>query len=485
MLTMPSRRRVPTAPQTAPGPVPAGRGWRRAAILGAGVAALAALGAAQAQELRGPRLTIDIDNRLETGRNLGLAIPSEGGATRASTGVELRLSSETPIQRFSLDTGLRYTVRRGADPDGSGFSDPRLRFSFQRDGVDSLFSLSANVRRSQVDFLRDLLDFVDEDGILVLPEDFNDLTGVGRRLDYSAEARLELGREAAPAGISLVAAASGIDYTDAAANLNDTRRFRLGATGRLRLSPVATATLSLNHNRFRTDDLAATDRRTNSLSTGISYELDPITTLGAGIGYSRIETREFGIERRSEGLTGDLSFGRTLPDGDLSARLGVSRVEAGQRVDVTVGRGFERPGARFSGSIGLTRGPGGDTDVIGALGWARELPNGTVSANLNRAVSVNADDEERLTTTLRVGYTHAFSEISSVELRISYGFSDGGTAGDDLRRTDLGATYRHRLTRDWSLNGGITYRVRDESGVGRSNSPSVFLALGRQFESGF
>lgn len=454
------------------------------AVAAAMLVAVAATASAPAQELRGMQGTLSFDTRLEGGRNFALATPSEGSTLRASSGLGLRFLSETRTERFSLDTGTRFTLGREPGERVSEFTDPRLRLSYSREGVDSLFSLQGSARRARVDFLRDLGEFVDEDGVLVLPDDFDDLAGTGRRLDYDAELRLELGREAAPAGLSLSARVSGIDYTDAAADLFDRRRIGLTAASRLRLSPVLTARLELRHDRLRIDDLARTDRRTDSARLGLTYALDTRTDLSASVGATRIDTREFGLTRRSEGLVGDVSLARALPDGRVSAQLSASRVEAGPRLSLSVGRELDRPLGGVSGRLGLSRGPDGGLNAIGDLGWRRDLPEGAVSASLARSVRLTGDDEERVTTTLRLNYSHAFTDVSSVALRFNHAVSESVADAGRISRTDVGATYRHQITADWSFDAGVAYRLRSERGEGTARAPSVFMTLGRDFAFG-
>ena len=451
---------------------------------GAAVAMSLAAGSALTQELRGIQGTFSFDTRLEAGRNLALETPAEGSTLRGSSGLGLRLLSETRTERLLLDTGARFTLAREPNERVSELSDPRLRLSYTRQGVDSLFELRGNFRRARVDFLRDLDEFLDEDGVLELPADFNELTGTGRRFDYDAEVRLELGREAAPAGVTLSARLSGIDYTNAAANLNERQRINLGASGRLRLSPVMTALVSVQHDRLEIDNPEQTDRRSNTATVGLAYALDPTTSLSASIGASRIDTREFGLRSRSEGVVGNLDLARELPDGSISAQLSASRVEAGQRLSLSVGRARALPDGSISGQIGASRGPDGGVNVIGNFGWNRQLPDGSVTANLLREVRLTGEDEERVTTTVRLTYNHSFTDVSSVALRVNHAVSEPVGTTARVSRTDFGATYRHQITPDWALDSGVTYRLRRERGVGSANSPSVFVALGRDFAFG-
>ncbi len=457
-------------------------------ILGAaavcGVAAGALQGVAQADELRGIRAFVSVDQRFEFADNRSLSDPADGTSARSLTSIGLRIQSETRLEQFLFDTGT--TLSLGRDPgvtNRSRFSDPRLRLSYTREGADSLFSASGNIRRSRVDFTRPLTDFLDEEGELVLPEDFEDLIGTGRRLTYNAETRLEFGREAAPFGLAMRAGVSGIDYS--APTLADVRRHNIGATARMRVSPVTDLTVSADHSRFRREDIADTDRRTNALSFGVTHDLDPVTQISGAIGYTRISTREFGFTTRSSGTTGQLGLARILPDGVVSARAQQARSpDGGSRANLVLAREWERPTGALAGSVGATRSPGGDVNLIGSLDLRRDTPDGVVVAGLQRSVSVDADDNERLRTTINLRYTHEVNALSRFTLRAAHAHSAGTPTATRVSRTDLSATYSRDLTRDWSLNTGVSYRLRSTGAGARATSPVVFVGLGSTFAFG-
>ena len=46
----------------------------------------------------------------------------------------------------------------------------------------------------------------------------------------------------------------------------------------------------------------------------------------------------------------------------------------------------------------------------------------------------------------------------------------------------LNAALSYALNEDWAMNFGASYKMRDEDGVGRANSSSAFLSVGRTFE---
>ena len=436
---------------------------------------------AAAQELRGIRAFVTFDQRFELSRNRALADPADGSSMRGVSRLGLRLQSETRTQQFRLETGTSFTYGRDPRVSLPEWSDPRLALSYSREGADSLFTFSGSIQRSRFDFDRPLSDFIDEDGELVLPEDFDDLTATGRRVTYNLQSRLELGREAAPFGLTLRAGASGIDYS--VPTVNDQRRHNLGATARMRLSPVTSLFLTADHDRFRRDDVLATDRRTNAISLGVTHDLDPVSRVNFAIGHTRIDTRILGFNFRSSGTTGQLGFARAAPDGTFNAGLTVGRVPAGTRSTLQFSRDWERPTGALGGSIGATRAPNGDSNLIGSLTFREDLPNGRFTARVERSVTTDVDDNERLRTSINVVWAQDLTDISRFSLRLTHARSNSTPTAVRVSRTDIGATYSRDLTPDWALNTGVTYRLRSDGTGASARSPVIFIGLGTTFET--
>ena len=88
------------------------------------------------------------------------------------------LISETERQQLSLDLSGGLTIQDTPDTDGTqtDWGTPRLRFSYRLSGDNANFRVSASYSVAFIDTL-ELSDFVNEDEILELPEDFSDLSG--------------------------------------------------------------------------------------------------------------------------------------------------------------------------------------------------------------------------------------------------------------------------------------------------------------------
>lgn len=427
------------------------------------------------------RLTFGIDQRLSVARNEPLRVPAEGVRSLSNTALSFGFVSETPLDRLRIDG---RTVFRLGRIDGSGtvseLQDPRLSFSYSREGADSGIDLSGSFRRSRVDFLRPLEDFINEEGDLELPEDDDEIRGSGRRTDYSARARLVLGREAAPLGVTLEASVNGVDYSEAAANRNDRERRTLGANFRLRFSPVLSGRVDLSHSRYRED--RAVDpirRRTDRAQVGLVYALSPRTRVDTGLGWTRIDSNRPDEDRR--GLNARFDIGSDLPTGSIGLGVNLDQTIDGTRSSLVARRAMELPDGSLSARLGVTRLPrSGDVGLIGGLAWDRALPTGRIRVRLDR--SVIGDEERRFRTNFSTSYAHEISEVSSLSLRLDHSHTTGSDTRNEVRLSNVRASYSHRLTPDWSLNSGVGYRMRREEGVGRASSPSVFVGIGRQFE---
>ncbi len=454
------------------------RGLSRRAVAGVLLCSAAVAAPVVANEPAQPRLAFTLDQRLEASGNTRLSIPSEGSTVQSVTRLGFALTSDTRVEQLRLTGSSAF--RLGRTPDGriNEFDDPRLGLSYRREAGDSEFAVSATVRRSQLEFLR-LTDFLDEDGNLDLPEDFEDLVRTGRRTSYDLDGRLLIGREAAPFGVTLTLGVGGIDYSSGAP-LADIRTWRAGVQTRARLSPVMTATLGYQRQERREEAAPRNLRVTDAVSAGLSYDVSRRTQVSASLGWTRVD-RTGTLTRRQEGLTGSFGLNTDTPLGPVGLTLSAQQIEAGERVSGSVNRTLALPGGgNLSGSVGIVQQAGGDPALIGRLGWSRPLPSGGINLSLARAAIGN--DDPRIRTTLSSGLTHEINRVSSVRVNANFAQTTGSATRNQLEQADLSATYSHQLTPDWALTSGVGYRLRREGSLGRANSPEVFVGMGRSFD---
>lgn len=452
--------------------------------LASGLLGCAVLPALAQQGGTGMRAVFGISQELEAGDNLALDFPEEGSTVLSTTTLSFDFLAETRTQQLSF--GIDGKIREGRIPSGSdlqtGFVEPALRFAYSREAANARLTASANYRETDVSFFLPLSDFIDDTGVIVLPEDFEDLRGAGTREAYDAKIGFETGLNA-PLGFTFDAGVNGISYSDTGTtSLTDIRRTNIGLGTRLRFSEVTTGEITYSQRTYEADDAVNTERDTDNLEFALTRDISEAATLTAGIGYSEIEERENDVVvLRENGLTGRLTYSRDLPNGTIGASYTATRDQNGLRDTLRMNRALDLPTGNLSFNIGTTRKEGGDPKLIGGVNWQNALPTGSIRLGLQRNVAVNAEDEERIVTTLDLGYTYEINALSSIRFNAAYGMTEQTATGQDTRRTDITLGYVYALTEDWNLNTGVAYRVRDEDTAGKSDSASVYVTIGRSF----
>lgn len=396
----------------------------------------------RAQETGGRLLTFGIEQRLETSNNRSLGADPAGGTLISDTDLSFALSSETRVQSLDLDGRFALRLAAGEDTGESGFTDPRFTLSYDRQGANSSFGLTATYLQGEVAFLGplDFLDLpdgaVDEDGDLV---DLADQTGEGTRRDASLEARLAFGEEG-PLGFTLAGEVATTDYSDVTSdNLTDSTRAELDAGVRLALAPAVTANVD--------------------------------------VGVSTIESE--GEERRdTRDLDVGLSFAR--PRGDINLNAGLEDADEGTRTSLSFGRTFDLPRGSLSFSLGTTLTADGGTQLTGSFTGSRELAQGDVSGSLRRNV-ITATDGETVVTALSADYSRALTSRIDLSLDTGVVLTDETETGETRQSAEASAQLNFALARDWSLGTGASYRRRDSSDNEGADETSVFVTLGRSF----
>ena len=276
---------------------------------------------ALAQEIDALRMTLGVDQRFEFGDNLGLDTPAEGNSSISTTRLSFGLISETERQQLSLGLSGGLTIQDTPDTDGTetDWGTPRLRFKYALQGDNSAFTVNASYSVAFIDTLS-LGDFVNDEGVVELPEDFADLTGTGQRTSYNADLGLELGQEA-PFGVNLSAGLSGIDYSDVSdPDLVPYDRTYAGVEALLRFSPVLTGTAGLRYSTYDERDGEQTYRTRTTADVGLRYLISPRASLNASVGVTEIDTEQLNSPAtNTTSPVGNLGFAYQMPDGEWSA----------------------------------------------------------------------------------------------------------------------------------------------------------------------
>ncbi len=374
-------------------------------------------------------LSFGIEQRLEAGRNIDLAVPEEGRTTASVTRLAFGLLSRTPLDVLEFNAVGALVVENGAGTDGTegSFDRPEVGLRYTREVPNALFTIGALYRR---------------DDIGAFDEDLTATDLGATRVDTSADVRLEIGRTE-PLGLAFSAAFLQTAYEDTTdPERVDSDSARIGVDARLRFSELIEGRVGL-----------AYEREVRADTPGVTFE-----TAVASLGLTYL-----------------------LPNGTITADFSRSSADdEGDRTSFVLGRTLVLPAATLSARIGATHGELGGTEVIGSFAWAQTLPNGSVDLRIERAISFDEGLlESTADTSASISWTQDINAVSSLGLSLSHEIADAPSERATL--SQFAATYRYSLTEDWGLDSGVRYRVRHDTD-GRSESPDLFIALSRGFE---
>lgn len=431
----------------------------------------------------GLQMTLGLAQRIESGENLTLDVPEEGHGTIASTILSFGLSSETPIQSLSLDavTALRWSdlPDRGSEFD---IGDSIFDFDYIREGANAGLDFGADFSSYDIGFSRSLRTFIDDDGVLRIPDDFPDLTGDGTRREYNLAFQMDFGRQDL-VGYYFRVDTRDLRYVDQTSpTLFDNSTISAGAGVSFILSPVTTATLDVSAERFEEDDPDQRHRTTKDITLGLSHEFTSRTRANFAFGYTDIDDRrDIEGDTLATGPIGSFGIEHDMPNGTATFDLETELATAGRLNSLRVGRSREVLGGSFSASLGVAHTNDGKTEPIGSLSYAQVFGENELRVFFDRDVVITDDDVFRDEYILDIIYILGLGPSSRLGLSATQVLTDDTAVDPRVERTDLNAVYSYELESEWILNAGLNYRIRDEDGLGRATSPLAFFSIGREF----
>lgn len=391
----------------------------------------------------GIQLKFDLGLGVETQTNRTLDPDDPGTTSQAFTDLGLGLSSITRTQelRFNLSSrlrGINSPSNLGLD---SGFTNTAISLGYGRLAATSSLDLSASLRQSD---LADTTLIEDEFGdITLVNDDGTRRTGtLNARYEWNQDARFRYGTSVTYTETRF---SGGSAETLDGDTLSDSRRLTLGADATLDLSRAANLTVALSYSTFDED------------------------------GEDKRETWSF-----------DNTLKISRPRGGIVLSFGVTDTEEGTRVSTRAGRTYLLPRATLFGEVGVTRETSGDTVLVGAFDVKYPLPRGALAFGLSRSVSSsNFEDEERLNTSINLGYQQALTPLSEINFNAQLAQVEDTETNDTFLDATIGVTYSRELTRDWDMDLGARQRYGDDDGIGSANSSEVFFNLRRSYLTRF
>ena len=387
---------------------------------------------AQEAEPGGVFFTFDVGQTFEGTTDRDLETTAKESGVDSLTSLSFGAVSETRSQRLSFNRGTDLRISEG---DFSADATT-ARLAYTRNSANAVFDVSLSSRREDIAFLRDASDFINDEGEIELPDDFDDLTGDGLRFETTLAASLRWG-EIEPIGYSMRASFRTLRYDEANVALVDSDEATFGFGLRLNINEVTTGNIDLSYTQ--TDEAGSPVTDTARLSAAVTFAR-PLGDLTTGISITRED------------------------DGDIFWAASVERE-------------FALSNGRLRGDLGLVEDEGGDPRLTGGIAFSYPRPTGQIDLSAFRSLSAGDD---RATTTISASYRQDLSPISGMRVGFDFGQSSDSDGGDVLSTGSLSVSYEVSLTDVWQLNVGARANLRDDDGT-RTRSNSVFVTLERPF----
>lgn len=444
------------------------------------LAAAAATGAhAQENTDAGVKLTFGVESSLRVNDNYDFEANPTETTTLWDNTLTFGVENITPIQRLNLNvTGiLRYSNLPNEGGDVT-LDDPDMSLRYARDGAMANFTADALIQRDQLNFtdpLRGVEDPTDTD--LVVDDGERESRSIGFNVAFNTSG---------PFGLEFGARHSAIEYYDTTdARLFDSETNQVSVTARMRLSQTVESRLSFTTQEYTADDAVQTLRDTDTISAGLTYLIDPVWELDVSVGRKNIETTEQATTTVTEtnDTTGSLRITRAFRTGTASLSFNRDATISGSRSTLRLSRSYETPTNMFNGSIGATRGPSGDTDLVASLGAKYTMRSSVLSANFAQSFATNTAGNDFRSTNAGINFSQELNATSRWLIGLNYAkTSDAGDGSiEEIETYDFKTSYMFDLTPDWGMEAGYIHRFRDAEVAGETDSNEVFFSIRRSF----
>jgi hypothetical protein len=434
---------------------------RRAALAALTLAGAAGIHPAAAQDavVQSPTLTATISQSAVADSNYDLDDPSPGTTYYGDTRLDLGYLRETPTQQLALglNTGLR-ALWQAEEPFEFTLASPTgARLDYAQEGANSTFDALLRYRQRRTDFLRDIDEFIDDEG--ALPDNLDDVEDQARELRFDADIGFEYGTSD-PSTYGLRFVGTAIDYSEDVPTLTPRRSAQVDGTWSLRFTPVFSTIVAAGYFYYDADNVNDTTLRVAEVDAGIVYQPDENVRVRGGIGYAdRRKEETIGGERR----TTDNNSGATLR-GDFFYIRDDFRLQGDGRLTTAA------PQTRFSFS------------VRGNYALARGSINGRI---FNRYTTQDNGETEVRVAGVGLGVVRDLNTVSrfGVDLAVANEVNLEDEDEPDITRSSVTLTYSYDLTETVTADIGYGFRSRIEDPTS-AESNRVFFAIGRTFETG-
>ena len=318
-------------------------------------------------------------------------------------------------------------------------------------------------------------------------DEFENLVGTGTQIDFGYGARLAVGQNA-PIGLDIGLRRDEREFESPDPDAVNSVTTRADATITARIDPATTGRATFNFTEKENEDAANQIDATTSYGVGITRDLGNATTVSADVNFERVAITETAMAIRAttvtSGIGGRLAFDRDLPNGNVSASIERRVTQNGPIDELRLGREIEFPASTLFVEAGLVLTNEEDLSPLLGLVYQRDLRDGDLSVSLEQSAGVDGDDNTTLSTRADAALSRDINDISSVS--VSLGIRNDttiGAGGTTTRRIDAGLTYERDLTELTNLRAGYEHARVFETGENERVSNTLFVTVSRSFSA--
>ncbi len=317
-------------------------------------------------------------------------------------------------------------------------------------------------------------------------DDLETIIGSGTQVDYGYGGRLLFGRQG-PLSVEVSASQAFREFDSADPDAVNSTTTKGGVVATARPDRETSIRGSLNFDEREEFDATNQVKATTTAGLGVSRDLANATTVSADVNWTRIATTETVMAVRSteevSGIGARLAFDRDLPNGSVSASVERTITEDGTVDELRVGRSIEFPASSLFVEAGLILNDGTNLSPLVGLNYQRDLRDGAISIDLSQTGGLNGDDQATVSTSGSASYRRDINAISS--LTATVGVRNDSVIGmnDTTRRIDGSLSYRRQLTDTASLNTGFEHARIFETGTDERVSNTLFVTFTRDFSA--
>ncbi|MEL7026304.1 MAG: hypothetical protein AAGO57_03605, partial [Pseudomonadota bacterium] len=305
----------------------------------------------------------------------------------------------------------------------------------------------------------------------------------GVQVDYGYGGRLTLGQDG-PLTFEIAAGRDEREFESGDPDAVNTLTTRFSTTVTAQLDPATEGRVTYSFVEEEEEDAANEITSTNTAGLGVTRDLGNASSVSADVTWFQVAVTETAIVRSTtvtDGIGGRLGFEREVPNGSFSANIGRVVTQNGPIDTLLLGREINFPTSSLSLEGGIVITDGDTVSPLLNVGYERNMRDGAFSLSVSQDAGINGDDQTVVNTRGNASLRRDINAVSSLTASLGLRNQSAIGGGDSTNRIDGSLIYRRDLARDLNLRTGYSHARILETGEDERVSNTVFVTLSKSF----